>query len=216
MVKAIIFDFDGVIVESTDIKTEAFAKLFQSEGADIVSKIVTYHKSNMGVSRFDKFRYIYSKILLRELDDDKFKSLCERFALLVKDAVIRAPYVKGAYEFLEKNSGLYLFFIVSATPYDEISDIVRQRRLDRIFKSVHGAPLVKRDAVSMILQRERITPFDAVYVGDAMSDYIAAVDNCVNFIARIKDNEELFKRIDCLKMDDFLELPALLDDLKYK
>ncbi|GAF78578.1 unnamed protein product, partial [marine sediment metagenome] len=29
MIKAIIFDFDGVIVESSDIKTEAFRELFQ-------------------------------------------------------------------------------------------------------------------------------------------------------------------------------------------
>ncbi len=32
MIKAIIFDFDGVIVESVDIKTKAFARLFEHGG----------------------------------------------------------------------------------------------------------------------------------------------------------------------------------------
>ena len=32
MLKVIIFDFDGVILESLDIKTKAFLKVYQKEG----------------------------------------------------------------------------------------------------------------------------------------------------------------------------------------
>lgn len=213
MIKGIIFDFDGVIVESTDIKTEAFAKLFEPEGEDIVKKIVSYHKDNMGVSRFDKFRHIYCNILYREIDNNEFNILCGRFASLVVDAVIAAPYVKGAQEFLEKNSSLYRFFIVSATPEDEIGDIVRRRGLGRMFKSVYGAPLTKYDAVKKILQEESIGPKNALYIGDAMSDYLAAKDNSVKFIARIKDNEDIFRKVECLKINDYSELCSILDNL---
>ena len=59
MLKAILFDFDGVLVESVDIKTKAFAKLFENEGPEIVNKVVEYHLANGGVSRFKKFDYIY-------------------------------------------------------------------------------------------------------------------------------------------------------------
>ena len=62
MLKAIFFDFDGVIVESAGIKTEAFRKLF-SNYPDQVDEIVDYHKANAGISRYDKFDYIYEKIL---------------------------------------------------------------------------------------------------------------------------------------------------------
>ena len=41
--QAIIFDFDGVLVESVDIKTQAFAGLYQSYGETIVGKVVRYH-----------------------------------------------------------------------------------------------------------------------------------------------------------------------------
>lgn len=213
MIKGIIFDFDGVIVESTDIKTEAFIKLFEAEGTDIVNKIISYHRDNMGVSRFDKFRYIYSNILFRQLDDSKFNLLSRRFASLVKDAVIEASYVKGAQEFLEQNLKLYLFFVISATPQDEISDIIRKRHLDGMFKSVYGAPLTKHDVVKRILREEKISPDKALYIGDAMSDYSAAKDNGVKFIARINDNKDIFRKIDCLKIRDFLELSKILNTL---
>ena len=42
MIKAIIFDFDGVLVESTQIKTEAFRNLF-SKWPDKVDEMVRYH-----------------------------------------------------------------------------------------------------------------------------------------------------------------------------
>ena len=61
MIKAIIFDFDGVLVESAEIKTEAFRQLFSSF-PDKVHEIVEYHKRNMGISRYVKFRYFYENI----------------------------------------------------------------------------------------------------------------------------------------------------------
>jgi len=42
-----------VLVESTDIKTKAFAELFKSEGKAVVKKIVNYHLMNEGVSRYE-------------------------------------------------------------------------------------------------------------------------------------------------------------------
>ena len=52
--QSIIFDFDGVIVESGDIKTNAFADLYQSYGDPIVKEVVRYHKLNGGLSRYKK------------------------------------------------------------------------------------------------------------------------------------------------------------------
>jgi len=213
MIKGIIFDFDGVIVESTDIKTEAFVKLFETEGVSVVKKVVSYHKDNMGVSRFDKFRYIYQHILHRKLDDNQFNLLCGRFASLVADAVVVAPYVKGAQEFIKHNSAKYLFFVVSATPQDEINDIVRRRGLDRMFKRVYGAPFAKSDAIKKILQEERISTDSAWYIGDAMSDYLAAKDHNIKFIARIKDNKEIFNKIKCFKIKDLSDLDKILKEL---
>ena len=62
MLKGIIFDFDGVVAESVQVKTDAFAYLYASHGKKIVSKVTEHHELNGGMSRFEKIKY-YHKFL---------------------------------------------------------------------------------------------------------------------------------------------------------
>ena len=94
MISIIILDFDGVILESVSVKTEAFRTLF-SFAPEYVEEIVQFHKDNGGMSRFDKFRYIFDHILKRELDPDTFNALSEKFSILVFQGVVNAPFVPG-------------------------------------------------------------------------------------------------------------------------
>ncbi|HAK89634.1 MAG: hypothetical protein A2077_04090 [Nitrospirae bacterium GWC2_46_6] len=207
MIKAVIFDFDGVIVESVDIKTKAFAELFESEGENIVEKIVDYHLRNAGVSRFDKFRYIYREILKRNLSEEEFQGLCGRFSQLTADAVAAAPFVGGAREFLENYFETYDFYIASATPHDELEGIIEKKNISRYFKKIYGAPQKKINIVKTILSENALKPDDAVYIGDAVSDHDAATSNGVTFVARItEDNSLLFKDINCLRTNDLNNL----------
>lgn len=210
MIKAVIFDFDGVLVESIDIKTSAFAELFCNEGEDIVKRVVDYHMDNAGVSRYDKFRYIYREILKRPLSDDEFQMLCDKFSRLVKDAVIKAPFVKGAREFLEKYHSVYKLFVITATPQEEIREILRKRGIAHFFLGVYGAPISKTDAVRQILERENISTQETVYIGDSMSDYSAARSNLVPFIARIHNNAFVFKTINCVSLPDLEGLDEII------
>ena len=67
--KIILFDFDGVLAESANVKTEAFAKLFESFGEDIVRKVVKHHVKNGGISRYKKMQYYYSEYLNKPLSE---------------------------------------------------------------------------------------------------------------------------------------------------
>ena len=53
----IIFDFDGVITDSVNIKKEAFAELYSKYGSRIQKKVVNHHLEHGGISRFDKIKY---------------------------------------------------------------------------------------------------------------------------------------------------------------
>ena len=113
MIRAIAFDFDGVLVESVDVKTRAYVSLFEKYGQDVVSKVIDYHIKNGGISQFVKLRTIYDKILKKPLSEDKFNSLSEQFSSIVVDEVVAAPWVEGAQEFLQKNKNRYLYFRIS-------------------------------------------------------------------------------------------------------
>jgi phosphoglycolate phosphatase-like HAD superfamily hydrolase len=214
LIKAVVFDFDGVLIESVDIKTKAFGRLFEKEGKMAEKAVVEYHLKHTGVSRFEKFKYIYKMILKRELTGEKFDELCRHFSELVVTEVIAAPYVKGAKEFLDAYSASYKCFVASATPQQEIEDIIRKRGMEKYFAGVYGAPTMKTDAVKGVVDKYHFDPGEVLYVGDAISDYEAAVVNKIHFIARINGNEDIFRAIDCVKAKDLSGLKSELVKIK--
>ena len=50
--KTIIFDCDGVILNSNKIKTEAFYNVTATYGIEAANELVSYHKLNGGISRY--------------------------------------------------------------------------------------------------------------------------------------------------------------------
>ncbi len=135
-VDAVIFDFDGVLVESVEIKTRAFARLFESYGPEVVERVVAHHRRHGGVSRFEKFRHYYNEFLSQPLSDDDMGVLACRFADLVVEEVTCAPLVPGAERFLIECSSKVPCFVVSGTPQDELREIVRRRRMTDYFRDV--------------------------------------------------------------------------------
>ena len=181
----IILDFDGVIFESVDVKTQAFRELF-SFAPGYVGEIVNFHVQNGGMSRFDKFRYIYKNILKEPLSEGQYDFLCSRFSELVFDGVLKSPFVAGAEEFLRYFSTKTSLFVVSATPASELTEIVRQRGLLDYFKAIYGSPRTKQECIEEILINMNCLKENAIFVGDALNDYKAAQEAGVRFIGRVR------------------------------
>jgi HAD superfamily hydrolase (TIGR01549 family) len=183
--QGIIFDFDGVLVESVDVKTQAFAGMYASYGKEIVSRVVEYHLRNSGISRFDKFRYFH-KVLLREaLSPEREKELGEEFSELVVESVIAAPLVKGAREFLEVYHKKIPLFVASGTPDAEIKEIVERRQMAHYFVSVHGAPAKKEEIIKRICNQHGFDRSKTIMIGDSIADYEGARKSGVCFLGRI-------------------------------
>lgn len=189
---AIIFDFDGVLVESVDVKTWAFATMYEEHGQEIVGKVFEYHLQNGGVSRFDKFRYYEETLLGKKLDKEKAKGLGDQFSRLVVDSVVAAPWVPGAKEFLEYFSKEISLFVASGTPDDEIKEIIDRRRMNHYFISVHGTPARKSAIINEICDRHGFDRKRVLMVGDAMADYESAVKAGVCFLGRDTGIDRIF------------------------
>ena len=195
----ILLDFDGVILESVSVKTETFRKLF-ADKTDYVDIIVNFHLKNGGMSRFDKFRYIYSEILHEELTETRFNSLCDNFAKYVYEGVINSPFVKGADKFIDKcHDDKIPLYLVSATPEDEIIQITKEIGIYDKFNHVYGSPMTKADCIMQILQENTLTknPQKALFFGDAINDYKAANKTGISFAGRVPEgNPNIFEGLD--------------------
>ncbi|MCK5535121.1 HAD family hydrolase [bacterium] len=186
MIKAILFDFDGVILESMDIKTKAFADLF-SDYPEYVEQIVKLHIDNGGMSRFEKFKIIYKSIIKKPLSPAEMELLNKKFSEYVYQSVLDCPFVAGSYELLNKYHKEYLFFVVSGTPQEEMISIVKERKLSGFFVNIYGSPEDKTTLVAKVLRDYKLRPEEVLFIGDAINDYEGATNNGVEFIGRVRD-----------------------------
>lgn len=186
-IKAIIFDFDGVILESMDVKTKAFNFLFKEHSKQLPA-ILALHKTHGGMSRFEKFERIYKDILCQPLSQEKKEELGRQFAEYIYKGVLESPFVEGAGEFLEKYYQKLPLFIVSGTPDAEMKSIIRDRGLEKYFKEVYGSPLKKKDIILKILKDFNFSPQEVIFVGDSIDDEEGAKGAGVKFIWQTKEN----------------------------
>jgi len=183
--KAIVFDFDGVLVDSVDVKTQAFEHLYESYGEAVKRAVMDYHLAHGGISRNEKFRYFHRVFLRRELSQDEELYLARRFSVLVEDAVVAAPWVAGAHEFLEAYCARLPLFIASGTPEDELKRIVRKRGMAGYFCDVKGAPAPKSKLLTGFATELGTPRSELLMIGDSMTDYDAASDVGASFIGRV-------------------------------
>ena len=184
--KAFIFDFDGVIKESVRVKSEAFVQLYEAEGQAFQKKVEEYHLANGGVSRYVKFK-VWNEWLGRSTSKEAIDELAEKFSRLVLRKVIEAPFVLGAQSAINSANRNALSFIVTGTPDDEINLILKGLGLNQFFNEVQGSSRKKAAIVEDILERFCLLPSEVLFIGDAQTDYYAALENDIDFYLRETD-----------------------------
>lgn len=161
---------DGTLVDSAVIKTCAFGKLYEDHGQDVVDAVISYHLNHQGVSRFEKFLYWQEEILGEPYTESVGEALSQQFNHLVINEVVKAPYIKGAFEFLQRHYERLPLFVASATPEVELREIISQRGMSKYFRGIFGAPTLKGEILRRIATENRWKPSELLMVGDAASD----------------------------------------------
>jgi len=206
--KVILFDFDGVLVESVGIKDNAFVSLFK-EYPEHLAEIMDYHLSNNATIRFEKFKYITENILGLRYDEETEKRLSKKFSSLVFKNIVNCPHVRGAKEILDFFRDRVPLYLASVSPTDELDDILEARKLKAYFKKIYAVPWIKTEAIQDIMDREGVTPQDIVFVGDSYEDLKSAQSTGIFFIGRDSGKSFHGARIPVCK--DMFEVKDFLD-----
>lgn len=179
----IFFDWDGVITDSVNIKTESYYDMFADFGIDVQNKVKEHHLLNGGMSRFEKFKLYYKEFLGKDISQDKVIELSNEFSDLVMKKVASAPFIEGAVETIKREyeNGTKLF-VVTGTPTEEIKEIAKQKGLYNYFVDFCGSPKKKIPWVKELIEKYNLKKDDCLFVGDAMVDYNAALENGIDFL----------------------------------
>lgn len=189
---AIIFDFDGVILDSAQIKIDAYVTIYADEDPAKVRELVRHAHRHGGTTRRVKFAQYERELFGRAGDTESVERLSARYSELVFDAVMQCPFIEGAHSLLSTAARRIEMHVVSGTPEDELCKIVEARGLAPFFQSVRGAPTTKPQAFAQILRNGGHAAARVVAVGDSMTEFWAAEELGIPFLGIVPDGSTPF------------------------
>ena len=186
----IIFDFDGVILNSHKIKTSAFYYIFKVYGEKNANKAKKIHLQYIGKSRYFKFKFIFKNILKKKLTEKEQVILDKKFEKFIRKKIKIIQPSNFLINFLKKKQNKVNFYISTATPQKKIIQILKEKNLLKYFKRVYGSPATKKEHIRKIQKNKRIT----IFIGDSYEDFKAAYSCKINFILKINSENLLIRK----------------------
>ena len=178
---ALFFDVDGVLIDSLQIKGEAFAYTF-NDFPNSRRAVLDFHLANGGITRSQKISMIYRLLAGVEASQEEIQKRSARFGDNVQQRVVAAAEIPGANAALRRWALACPLYAVSATPDREISNVLTARGIESYFRGIHGWPPPKDRVISGIVNQQGYDANRCVLVGDSQEDLLASRSAGVRFV----------------------------------
>ncbi|WP_218939970.1 HAD family hydrolase [Roseovarius bejariae] len=174
--RTLIFDCDGVVLDSNRLKTEAFYTAARPYGDAAARALVEYHVSNGGVSRYIKFAHFLKYILPEcpgaETGPD-LEGLLSVYSDTVRTGLMTCP-VADRLEELRAATQKACWMMVSGGDQSELREVFAARNIDGYFDGgIFGSPETKNEIIARETEAGTIRR-PAVFLGDSRLDYEVA------------------------------------------
>lgn len=175
MIRCVVFDFDGTVVLSNDIKHEGFFAAVSTipEGHSLMAAIL----SNPPGDRYAIFNHFASAT------GTSASNLVDSYSNWCEERILQCPARHGAERVIPALKAASIkVHLNSATPNAPLRSIVARRFGMDFFDGVHGGHGEKARNLKGILALEAIQPGQLVMIGDGKDDWDAAVVTGCRFI----------------------------------
>ncbi|PZW86980.1 phosphoglycolate phosphatase-like HAD superfamily hydrolase [Pseudomonas sp. 2848] len=177
----LVFDCDGVILDSNKVKTEAFYKAALPYGDNAARQLVSHHTQNGGISRFKKFQYLLDNLVAPGTPGPDLETLLASYAREVRDGLMSCAITPGLHE-LRARTPKARWLIVSGGAQAELRDVFEARGLAELFDGgIYGSPDSKEDILAREMACQNIVQ-PALFLGDSRYDHVASSAHGLDFV----------------------------------
>ena len=178
----ILWDFDGVILDSMLVREYGFKKVLEKYPQEQVEELLNFHKENGGLSRYVKFRYFFEEIRNEDLKKEKLKALTERYSEIMRAKLVsQKNLIPESVDFIKENYLDYKMHIVSGSDGEELRFLCNRLGIDKYFETINGSPTPKIELVANLVTKYNYKPKKLCLIGDSQNDYEAAKKNHIDF-----------------------------------
>lgn len=174
------FDCDGVILDSNNIKTNAFHETLKNLNSDKIDKFIEFHLKNNGISRREKFKY-YLNNISKLYSASSLNLFLDEFHKIVLRDLYSCSFINGFLEFisyLHKNKKKC--FVISAGLDRELKLVFNEKDIFKYFDGIYGSSFSKQEHIGKIFNLHKSQ--NGVFFGDSKSDYIVSKDMSLDFV----------------------------------
>lgn len=181
--KTIVFDCDGVVLDSNIVKTEAYFRTAKNLGhTDAQAQaLVDYHVKLGGISRYHKFEWYLREVLNQQVTEQAVQILLDGFARELEVGLMECAVADGLPQLREATANAN-WMILSGGDQQEIRTLFAKRDLAKYFDGgLFGSP----DNKDEVLAREKASgnvQMPALFLGDSKYDYEAAHRAGLDFV----------------------------------
>jgi len=170
--RTIIFDFDGVILDSNNIKKNAIKNATINHlSKKKIKEFVDYFTENNGIPREPKIRKYFPL-------NANYENVLKNYEQEIEIELERAKLIPGVKIFIEKIYNMNKdLAILSGGKQSEVMELLSKHNLMHFFYLVMGGPKTKHENI-----KKNFIQSPVLYFGDSFIDYKIAIDNNFDFV----------------------------------
>ena len=177
-IRVIVFDFDGTLVDSNEIKRRAYDAAFEVVPS-VTARIADALRKHPDRDRRFIIESVVAQVRRRDnLTGEQARRLTRRalqtYSRACRQGVRAAPDFPGAAATLRRLARTYRLAVNSGTQQRQLRQLIRDRSWGAVIELIVGSPSTKERNLARVAARFKVTPAQMVLVGDSVLDARAA------------------------------------------
>lgn len=171
MIKAVLFDMDGVIIDSEKMHSDAFSQVIRNHGVE-----PTFNKNGLvhlsGIRERDNWEYLKKKF---DLHVDTNQLTSERLSICLEMFSNNLKPMNGLLDFINLLSKHHIkIAVASSSPFEQIKKVINTLHLETTIKILISGQLVTRgkpfpDIFLEAAKQLGVIPADCLVIEDAQT-----------------------------------------------